>query len=245
MKKNQFHLVPAHIGYGRIIMLALPVVPKTKEKRAVAVLHMKKLQKIGDFSNKMVLIRTDMKNNAASFPAPTISVADNGTFDNDIKAMNSAETLALTRVTGSSTARNVLKEQVLTDAHLLQGYVQGLADNLHNTLKAIALIEQSGFDVSLRAPHTKSDFSAKPTKISGQIKLAINVKKMCEGEKRYSVKWQSSPDDGKTPLDLPTTLKGSTLVSGLTVGTWMYFRFLVVLKDGEHGWSAWLKALVQ
>ncbi len=245
MKKNQFHLVPAHIGYGRIIMLALPVVPKTKEKRARAVLHMDKLKTFGDFDKKMKLIRSDMKTNAATFTAPPITVVDGGIFDNDIKAYESAETVALTKVTGSSTARDVTYDTVITDAHQLQGYVQSLADALHNTLKAIALIESSGFDVSLHTPHTKSDFSAKPTKISGQLKLAINVKKMCMGEKRYSVKWQSSPDDGKTPLDLPTTLKGSTLVSGLTVGTWMYFRFLVVLKDGEHGWSAWLKVLVQ
>jgi hypothetical protein len=120
-----------------------------------------------------------------------------------------------------------------------------LADALHNTLKAVALIELSGFDVSLKTPHTKSDFSAKRTKISGQIKLAINVKKMCEGEKRYSVKWQSSPDAGKTPNDLPSTIKGSTLVSGLAPGIWMWFRFMVVLKDGEHGWSAWINVLVE
>jgi len=186
-----------------------------------------------------------MKSNAATFTAPPITVIDGGTFDNDIKAYESAETVALTKVTGSSTARDVTYETVLTDAHQLQGYVQTLADALHNTLKAIALIESSGFDVSLHEAHSKSDFSAKPTKINGQIKLMINVKKMCMGEKRYSVKWQSSPDDGKTTADLPTTLKGSTLVSGLTAGTWMYFRFMVVLKDGEHGWSAWIKALVQ
>jgi hypothetical protein len=245
MKKNQIKLVNVHVGYGRFVMMALPVIPTTKEKRAVAVLHLKKLQKIGAFSNKMSLIRADMKNNVATFQTPPISVADNGQFDTDIKAMNSAETVALTKITGSATSRDVAKDTVLHDVHQLQGYVQNLADALHNTQKAVALIQLSGFDVSLRTPHSKSDFSAKSTKISGQIKLAISVKKMCNGEKRYSVKWESSPDAGKTPAALPSTLKGSTLVSGLTVGTFMWFRFLVVLKDGEHGWSEWIKALVQ
>jgi hypothetical protein len=225
------------------IMIAIP--KAVKEKRAVAVLNMKKLDKIGDFIKKMNLIRTDMLNNAVTFPAPPISVAAAGAFANDIATLVSDETAALTKATGTAKARDVAKDQVLTDAHLLQGYVQGLADALHNTLKATALIELSGFDVSLRTPHSKSDFSAKRTKISGQIKLAINVKKMCEGEKRYSVKWQSTTDTTKTPTDIPATIKGSTLVTGLTPGIWMWFRFLVVLKDGEHGWSDWVKVLVE
>jgi hypothetical protein len=243
MKKN--YLKSVHIGYGRFIMVAIPIVPKTKEKRARAVLHMEKLRAFGDFDKKMKLIRSDIKTNAATFTTPTVSVADGGTFDNDIKAYESAETVALTKVTGSSTARDVAYEAVITDAHQLQGYVQNMADALHNTQKAVALIQLSGFDVSLHEVHSKSDFSAKKTKISGQIKLAINVKKMCEGEKRYSVKWQSTTDTTKTPVDLPATIKGSTLVSGLTVGTFIWFRFLVVLKDGEHGWSEWIKVLVQ
>jgi hypothetical protein len=243
MKKNVIKFV--HIGYGRFILVVMPVINKGKVKRARAVFHLEKYRTIGDFSNKMELIRVSIRNSVASFPAPPVSVADNAQFDNDIKAMDNAETIALTGATGASTARDVDKEQVLTDAHQLQGYVQSLADLLKNTLKAVALIELSGFDVSLKEPYSKSDFSAKRTKISGQVKLAINVKKMCEGQKRNSVKWQSSPDEGKTPKDLPTTIKGSTLVSGLTAGFWMWFRFMVVLKDGEHGWSAWVKVLVE
>jgi hypothetical protein len=245
MKRKQFKLVHKHVGFGRFIMVAIPIVPKTKEKRARAVLHMEKLKTFGDFDKKMKLIRSDIKTNAATFATPPVSVADGGTFDNDIKAYESAETVALTKITGSSTARDITYEAVITDAHQLQGYVQTLADALHNTQKAVALIQLSGFDVSLHEAHSKSDFAAKKTKISGQLKLAINVKKFTNNEKRYSVKWQSATDTTKTPVDLPATIKGSTLVSGLTVGTFMWFRFLVVLKDGEHGWSAWLQALVQ
>jgi len=247
MKKNQFKLENVHVGYGRFVrMFVMVIAPKLiTNKRATAVLNMKKLKPIGDFVNKMNLIRSNMLTNVATFPNPPISVAANGAFAGDIATLVTDETAALTKATGTAAARDVSKEQVLTDAHQLQGYVQSLADALHNTLKAVALIELSGFDVSLKTPHTKSDFSAKRTKISGQIKLAINVKKMCEGEKRYSVKWQSSPDAGKTPNDLPSTIKGSTLVSGLAPGIWMWFRFMVVLKDGEHGWSAWINVLVE
>ena len=244
MKKNQIKFV--HIGYGRfvnvIVMMTSP--KKVTEKRELAVLNMDKLGTFGDFDKKMKLIRQDIKLNVTTFATPTVSVADNGVFDTDIKALEAAETTALTKVTGSSTARDVAKAVVLNDAHLLQGYVQGLADGLKNTQKAVALIQLSGFDVSLREPHSKDDFTAKNTKISGQIKLAINVKKLCLGEKRFSVKWQSSPDAGTTITELPTTIKGSTLITNLTAGKYMWFRHMVVLKDGEHGWSDWEKVLV-
>jgi hypothetical protein len=239
---NRKILKSVHIGYGRFIMISIP--KAAKEKRAVAVLHMRKLQAIGEFQKKMNLIRSDMDTNVATFPSPPVSVAVNGTFDINIKALDDAETLALTRAIGTATNRDIAREVVLDDAHLLQGYVQGLADALHNTLKAIALIELSGFDVSLREYHAKNDFTAKNMDISGTVKLAINVKKATGGDNiRYSVKWQKSEDE-KEWDDLPGTIKGNTLVSGLIPATWMWFRFMVVMKDGEHGWSQAVKLLV-
>ena len=240
MKKKILKSV--NIGYGRFILIAIS--QKVIEKRARAVLHMEKLRTFGDFQKKMKLIRQDMKQNSTVFTTPPISVADNGTFDLDIKTLDTAETLALTKVTGSAAARDVAQKTVLDDIHSLQGYVQVLADALHNTQKAVALIELSGFNVSLREPHSKSDFTVTNAKISGSVKLTLNVKKIMTGEKRFSVKWDMSPDEGKTITELPSTLKGSTLVPNLTPGTWMWFRFMVVLKDGEHGWSEWVKVLV-
>lgn len=239
MKKNEFRIVPA--GNGRIIFLA--IVPSGTTKRVLAVLRMKKLTKIGDFTNKMKFIRTEIKQNAATFPTSPVSVADNGTFDTDIKAFDAAETLALTKVKGSVQARNLAKVKVLNDVHLLQGYVQGIADA--NPASAEVAIANSGFEMKIVTPHSKSDFSAKNTKISGTVKLTVNVKKISGGNgKRAAFKWQQSPDAGITIIDLPGTLNGSTLVPRLTVGLWAYFRYLVILKDGEQGWSEWVKILV-
>lgn len=245
MRKNRVKFV--RVGYGRFVnVIVMMTVPKNaKDKRALAVLNIRNLRTYGKFINKMKLIRQSMKENASSFPSPPISVADSGTFDNDIGAMDAAETSALTRAIGTASARDVEMQTVLDDVHGLQGYVQFLADKLHDTLKAVALIQISGFNVSLREPHSKSDFTAKNTTISGTVKLMINVKKATNGEKRYSVKWESSTDAGKTPVALPGTIKGNTLVPDLTPGTWMWFRFMVVLKDGEHAWSDWIKILVK
>jgi hypothetical protein len=245
MRKNRVKFV--RVGYGRFVnVIVMMTAPKNaKDKRALAVLNIRNLRTYGRFINKMKFIRQSMKENASSFPFPPISVADSGTFDNDIEAMDAAETSALTKAIGTASARDVEMQTVLDDVHGLQGYVQFLADKLHDTQKAVALIQISGFDVSLREPHSKSDFTAKNTTISGTVKLMINVKKATNGEKRYSVKWESSTDEGKTPVALPTTIKGNTLVPGLTPGTWMWFRFMVVLKDGEHSWSDWIKILVK
>lgn len=244
MKKKVFRTISVRNSYGaRSIILVMVPLAAAKNKRAVAVLHMDKLGAIGDFLKKMKLIRTSMKNNSTVFTNPPVLVADTKQFDTDIQALDSAETLALTKVRGSATARNTAKTTVLNDAHSLQGYVQTLADAFNNTEKAAALIESSGFDVSIKTPHEKNDFTATNTKISGTVKLALNVKKVTQGEKRFSVKWQLSADD-KTWTDLPGTLKGTTTVSRLIHAQTYFFRFMVVLKDGEHGWSQSVELLV-
>ena len=238
MKNVQFRIVP--IGNGRIILLT--VIPTGTVKRVQAVLRMRKITKIGDFVNKMKLIRSQIKQNAATFPTPPVSVADNGQFDTDIKALDTAETLALTRVKGSANLRNLAKAAVLNDVHLLQGYVQGVADA--TPVKAEVIVSSSGFEMKVLSAHGKSDFTAKPTTISGTVKLEVNVKKLTGGQKRAAFKWQISHDEGKTPVDLPGTLTGRTLVYDQAKGSWLWFRYLVILADGEHGWSEWIKVLV-
>ena len=238
MKKNYLRIVP--IGYGRIILLT--IIPTGVTKRVLVVIRMRKITTYGDFINKMKLIRTELKQNSTMFPAPPVSVADNGVFDTDIKALDAAETLALTRVKGSVNARNSAKTKVLNEARLLQGYVQGIADANPNNAEVI--VSSSGFEMKIVMPHSKSDFTAKNTKISGTVKLTVNVKKVTGGQKRSAFKWQQSIDAGKTITDIPATLTGSTLVPNLTTGVLTYFRFNAILKDGEQGWSEWVKVMV-
>ena len=238
MKKNYLRIVP--IGYGRIILLT--IIPTGVTKRVQVVIRMRKITKYGDFINKMKLIRTELKQNSTMFPAPPVSVADNGVFDTDIKALDAAETLVLTKVRGSVSARNTAKTKVLNDAHLLQGYVQGIADA--NPNNAEVFVSASGFEMKIVMPHSKSDFTAKNTKISGTVKLTVNIKKVTGGQKRFAFKWQQSLDACTTITDLPVTLAGTSTVTNLTPGVWAYFRFNLVLKNGEQGWSEWVKVLV-
>ena len=229
MKKSIFRIM--HSQCGMIILVA--VASKANIKRVVAILRVTKIRAVGDFQNKVKLIRKSMDGNAF-FPAPPITVALNGVFDTDIKALDAAQTTALTRAKGAAQARDVAKQTVLNDIHNLQGYVQSIADA--NPAKAQQIIQSSGFDVRIATPRSKDDFSVKAAKVSGTIKLAVNVKKIANGSKRAFFKWQISTDD-VTFTDLPSTLKGTTSVSGLKAGTFYYFRYMVVLKTGESGWS--------
>src|ERR1051326_4175779 len=170
MKKSIFRIMRSQ--GGMIILVA--VAPKVNIKRVVAVLRMKKIASIGDFQNKVKLIRKSMDGNAF-FPAPPITVAVNGVFDTDIKVLDAAQTTALTRAKGAAQARDVAKQTVLNDIHNLQGYVQSIADA--NPAKAQQIVQSSGFDVKIVAPKTKDDFSVRTTKVSGTFKLAVNVKK--------------------------------------------------------------------
>ncbi|MBI3502630.1 MAG: hypothetical protein HY063_12640 [Bacteroidetes bacterium] len=248
MKKTQFQVtqIRDEFGYKHILLLAItPALPVVTEKRAVAVLHLRKLKTLSGYRNKMELIRTSMRDKPGVFiPANLpVAVADTGTFDNTIKAYDVAANTALSKARGTAAARTVAKKPMTNQMHLLQGYVQGLADDLNNTEKAVALIESSGFDVELRTPHSKDDFTATNTKVKGTVKLAVNVKKVMHGEKRFSVQWQLTLDK-ITFTDLPVTTKGTTKVPGLTHATTYFFRFQVTLKDGAHGWSQWLELLV-
>lgn len=229
MKKTIFRIVAA--GNGRIILLM--VVPKSTVKRVAVILNLKKIRKIGDFMGKMKLIRQSMNGNVF-FPGSPVSVANGGQFDADTQSLENAETTALTRARGAATARDVAKGVVLNDAHLLQGYVQGIADA--NPAKALQIVQSSGFEMKVVTPHSKGDFTVRNTKLSGTMKLAVNVKKVTGGSKRASFKWQMSTDNA-TWTELPSTLKGSTTASGRTPGTIYFFRFLVILKNGESSWS--------
>ncbi|MBI3502497.1 MAG: hypothetical protein HY063_11965 [Bacteroidetes bacterium] len=234
MKKLIFKVAIHRDRYGNRIVIMMAVVSKTNVKRVGAILNLKKIRKIGDFQNKAKLIRTSMVGNAF-FPSPPISVSNGGVFDLDIQALDTAEVTAQTRARGTATARDVAKQTVLDDMHTLQGYVQTVADATPK--KAQEIVLGSGFSMKIAAPRDKDDFMVKNTKVKGTMKLTVNVKKVTGGSRRAFFKWQISTD-GITFTDLPSTLKGSTLVSGLTRGTTYWFRFLVVAKNGESGWSA-------
>jgi hypothetical protein len=52
-------------------------------------------------------------------------------------------------------------------------------------------------------------------------------------------------DGGKTWIQLPSTMKAKTTVSGIAPGTSPQFRFRILTKAGEGDWSQPISLLVK
>jgi hypothetical protein len=205
-------------------------------KRPMAVFSIKKLKKIGDFILKVRTIVLDIVNNPAIFvtPNPTVAV-----INTNIANLETAETLAKTRVTGSASARDLKYDVLLKSVHGLLNYVQTLADNAVDEPTSVSIINASGFDLKNRAVKTKSDLTAKNGTVSGSVILIAK-----SADKRASYNWQQSRD-GENFTDLPTTLQAKTTVTGLGVASIMYFRFRAITKTGTGSFSQRVSIVVQ
>jgi hypothetical protein len=170
----------------------------------------------------------------ATFPTPTPPVTTLSTALGDLQ---SAETVALTRVKGAIATRNEKKAALVALLELLRAYVQSIADATPENGPSI--IESAGLavrKVAVRAPRV---FAAKPGTISGTAKLVVP-----SAARRASYEWQYSNDGGKTWLDAGPTLQAKTSIVGLTAGTTVLFRYRSVIKGGAGDWSPSVSMLV-
>ncbi len=196
-------------------------------RREVAVLNIPhQISKLISLVKGIVLAMTGNANFPTPYPANVPALA---TVTADINALDSTESVALTKVIGSVETRDAKKEILLKDLHALLAYVQGIADN--NPANAVAIIKSAGMDVKQPVSRTKSDFDVSYGDVSGSALLVAKV-----AAKRASYEWQMSAD-GKTWNNLPVTLICKTTVTGLVPGTTYYFRFKAVTTDGEGDWS--------
>jgi hypothetical protein len=120
---------------------------------------------------------------------------------------------------------------------LLKAFLQGVADSSTN---AQGLIEDAGFDVAKRTTRSKQSIEAKRGANTGTV--ALFAKAVKRGT-RVQYEWQMSVDS-KTWTNLPTTLRASTAVSGLTAGTVYYFRVQTQTVAALSDWSAIVSIMV-
>lgn len=220
-----------------IVLLTLSVMPKTVITKIIAVINMRKVKAINSFIAKAKLVRKSMDGNSW-FPAPPVSVAVNGTFDNHINDLDAAEIIALTRVRGSAQKRDVKKEVVLADSHLLLAYVQSIADA--NPKEAEAIVISSGFDVKHIGKADKDAISVKPKK--GESGTMIATVKKIDGT--IANLWEYTIDGGKNWIDMEATSKCSTEITGLTPGNTIIVRHRPVLRKGKGTWIQSAPAIV-
>jgi hypothetical protein len=209
----------------------------TLNKRPRAVFPLRSLGRIGEYMLKVRSIVLEIGNNPGFFPTPSPTLASVTTHVDDLEA---AESIALTRVTGSAAARDLQYDIVQKDVLGLLSYVQTLADNAVDEVTAIAIINSSGFNLKNRGVHVKPDLKAMNGSVPGVVKLIAKA----AGRMRASYLWQSSPDDTNW-TDLPATLQAKTIVHGLTPGQRVFFRYRIVIKTGPQSWSNSVSWIVQ
>jgi energy-converting hydrogenase Eha subunit A len=228
-KTTQMKKVKEMPKSANMLIILIAVMTKTVIKRVIAALNIDKLKQIGPFIAKAKLIRQSLKGNTW-FPAPPVPVADNAQFDNDIKALDAAEITALTRAIGAVQSRDDKKAIVLNDIHLLQAYVQSVADA--NPKNAQSIIISSGLDEKHTGSRNKEAISVKPKKGESGT-MAVSVKKV---EGTLANLWEYSADGGVTWIDMDATAQGKTTITGLAPGSKIIVRHRPILRKGKGEW---------
>ncbi len=221
---------------GKMIFV-LATIPQVVIKHILAVLNLRKYKAIGLFIAKAKLVRKSMDGNSW-FPAPPVDVTVGGTFDNHISDLDAAETKALTRVRGAAQARDVEKDVVVDDLHLLLAYVQRIADE--NPENSETIIISAGFDVKRIGKADKDDISVKPKK--GESGTMIARARKVEGT--IANLWEYSIDKGVNWDDMEATSKCSTEITGLTPGDTIIVRHRPILRKGKGTWIQSAPAIV-
>lgn len=208
----------------------------TSNKRPKAVFSVNKVKKMGDFILSVRTVVLDIGNNATIFvtPAPTLASVTTA-----ITNLETAETLAHTRVAGSVAARDLKYDIVLKAVHGLLNYVQTLADNAVDEPTAISIINAFGFGLRTAGTRNKAPLAATKGNVSGTVDLVAT-----SAGPRASYNWRKSTDN-TTWTDLLPTLQAKTTVTALTVASTVYFQYRAVTKTGAGNWSQSVNIVVQ
>jgi len=171
----------------------------------------------------------------AMFPNPDPTLATVTVAINDLDA---SETVAKTRAHGAVAIRNDKRTTLVRLLEQLRAYVQKVADANPETSGSV--IQSAGIGVKKPFLRGKNVFAARPGPVTGAVKLTADVV-----ARRAAYEWQSSADGGKTWVDLPGTLQSKTIVTGLTPGATVSFRYRALTRTGEGEWSQPISYLVK
>jgi hypothetical protein len=202
-------------------------------RRPIAVLHIAELQERAGATVMFARsVLAAMRGNAR-FPSPPIPLA---TFEAHIDALDAAEVAALLRTKGNAQKRDAKLSVVVADLQVLCVYVQQIADG--HAADGPAIITEAGMSVKTVTHHDKPVLEARPRPVSGSVRLYAKAMR-----NRSFYDWQYSPD-GVNYLNLPSTLKASTDITGLVLGTAYWFRVRRSTKAGTGDWSDPVRLIV-
>jgi hypothetical protein len=170
-----------------------------------------------------------------SFPNPEPPLATVSTAIHDLEV---AENAAQSRAHGAATTRNDKRAALVFLLEQLKGHVQKVADG--NLETGAAVIQSAGVGVRKQVVRAKRVFSIKPGAVAGTVKVITAA-----ADRRASYDWEYSTDGSKTWIALPSTLKASTSLGGLTPGATVTFRYRAITKVGVGDWSLPTSMMVQ
>jgi hypothetical protein len=190
--------------------------------------------KVADFIAYVTGVLHAMTSNPA-FPAPVppLSVVSAA-----LSELQSAETVALTRVKGAAAARDDKRAVVVSQVRQLGGYVQAVADATPEN--GATIIQSAGLGIRKPLVRPTRVFAVKPGPVTGTVTATTAI-----AARRASYEWQYSSDGGKTWVSAPVTLTSKTTILGLPSGTVVQFRSRAVTKAGESDWSQVVALLVK
>jgi hypothetical protein len=162
-----------------------------------------------------------------SFPSPNPALAAVNDAVNELQA---AETAALARTKGAVATRNEKRTVLIRLLEQLKAYVQTVADA--NADSGASIVQGAGMGMRKTTVRGAHVFGAKAGPVSGSAKVVAAT-----AARRASYEWEYSVDGGKTWVTAPTTLQAKTMVTGLTPGATVQFRYRPVTKSGEGDWS--------
>ena len=117
-------------------------------------------------------------------------------------------------------------------------YVNSVAEQQTSPAEAEAVITGSGYAVRKGITRHKEALAATYGLDSGAVKL--DARAVANDASYY---WQWSLDM-KTWVSVPETKKASTMITGLTPATVVYFRFRALTRQGMTDWSQAVSLLV-
>jgi hypothetical protein len=198
--------------------------PTKSVHRSIATLKLpRRVGALIPYAQNMVTAMTG--NPSFPSPVPPLTVVTGA-----INALQAAEAAALSRLKGAVTARNDRKAALITLLQQLRGYIQTTADA--NPENSANIIESAGIPVKKLAMHKQRVFAATPGVVPGTVKLVTP-----SAGPRSSYDWSYSADGGKTWVEVPSTVQAKTIVTGLSTGAAVQFRYRAVTKKGQGDWS--------
>jgi len=198
----------------------------------LVVLGLPKSKTIAPLIVRVTAIVDAMTANKTMFTSPTPPLTQ---VTSDLATLTSAET-AFKNHLGTKAARDTARATVVSDARQLLVYVQGIVNS--NPSDAATIAANASMTLRKRGAQSKEALSIKHV-LSGSVRVVARATK---GAKAHD--WQYSTDGGKTWIDVPSTTKSSTSISGLQPGTTVTVRNRVLMKAGPSDWSQPVSAIV-